>query len=201
MLACELYLIEKDIKDVLNTLTEKYSRAQTEQNNKESKRWIKTEYCEFNMHNCLPLESNNPVLKIMLWKPKGHNGTVVFANSDVNRMMYFINLEKKYSITGIMLDLDLPGESHYLPCYYFQHWGSDNSFRIVRVMCDPRWAFYEEGKRFPFEQTNRYTERTKKKRLTNDMIKDYVTAMGWNIRDDGFFDSDSNAILMTIKRW
>ena len=191
MLGCELYLIDKDIEDVLNTLKERYTQIINEEydNNmlaaklgctvvnvpenkvapadNKSKKWIKIEHTKFDLHKCLPLEVCTPIDKVLLWKPKGHNGTVVFANSDIDRIMYFINLEDKFDITGIMLDLDLPGENHYLPCYYFKHWNKDNSFRLVRVMCDPRWVFYEEGERFPFEQVEKYNERMKKKRLTN----------------------------------
>lgn len=168
---------------------------------KDNTLWIKIGHTKFDLHKCLPLEVNTPIDKVILWKPKGHKGTVVFANTDIDRIMYFINLENKFAITGIKLDLDLPGENHYLPCYYFKHWDKDNNLRLVRVMCDPRWVFYEEGERFPFEQGEKYNERIKKKRLTNDMIKDYVTAMGWNIRDEGFFDSDQEAVFFTVKRW
>lgn len=225
MLGCKLYLIDRDIEEVSNTLKKRYTKIINEKyddnilaaklgltivtipeekatpTDSESEKWIKIGHTKFDLHKCLPLEVNNPIAKVILWKPKGHKGTVVFANCDIDRIMYFINLENKFAITGIKLDLDLPGEDHYLPCYYFEHWDKDNGFRLVRVMCDPRWVFYEEGERFPFEQVEKYTERIKKKRLTNDMIKDYVTAMGWNIRDEGFFDSDQEAVFFTVKRW
>jgi hypothetical protein len=189
MIQCELYLVKSDINKVFDYFKES-ARGQ----------WgFEFQYTDVNLHLCLPLVSHSVYTKILLWVPKGHNGTVIFSNRDIYTLIYILNKTCNFDITGIMLDLDLPGKDLYLPCYYFQHWGVDNSFRIVRVMCDPRWVFYEQGESFPFEQTDKYTERIKKKRLTNDMIKDYVTAMGWNIRDEGFFDSDNEAILITIK--
>ena len=204
MLGCELYLIDRDIEEVVDVLNEMYSDIISK---KDNTLWIKIGHTKFDLHKCLPLEVNTPIDKVILWKPKGHKGTVVFANTDIDRIMYFINLENKFAITGIKLDLDVPGENHYLPCYKLPllfalaHWDKDNNLRLVRVMCDPRWVFYEEGERFPFEQVEKYNERIKKKRLTNDMIKDYVTAMGWNIRDEGFFDSDQEAVFFTVKMW
>ena len=222
MLGCELYLIDKDIEEIAIILKEiccvtpkeenyskKYLNGREPNTNVDivppvqlnTEKWIKIEHTKFDLYKCLPLETNARIVKILLWKPRKHKKTVLFANSDILTIIYNINRIRKLAITGIMLDLDLPGEDHYLPCYYFEHWNKDNSFRLVRVMCDPRWVFYEEGERFPFEQVEKYNERIKKKRLTNDMIKDYVTAMGWNIRDEGFFDSDQDAVFITVKRW
>ena len=188
MLGCELYLINEKNEKVLNTIKELYHENTWKMN---------IEYLKADLHKCLPLKVSPQYTKILLWRPKKQNGTVIFADSDILGIIYNLN----FDITGIMLDLDLPGEDRYLPCYYFEHWDKDKNFRLVRVMCDPRWDFYEEGERFPFEQVEKYNERIKKKRLTNDMIKDYVTAMGWNIRDEGFFDSDQDAVLLTVKRW
>ena len=117
MLGCKLYLIDRDIKEVVDVLNEMYSDIISK---KDNTLWIKIGHTKFDLHKCLPLEVNTPIDKVILWKPKGHKGTVVFANSDIDQIMYFINLENKYAITGIMLDLDLPGENHYLPCYYFK---------------------------------------------------------------------------------
>ena len=164
MLGCELYLIDKDLGEVVDMLNKMYCDIISKKN---KPLWIKIEHTKFDLHKCLPLEVNNPIAKVILWKPKGHKGTVVFANDDIYRIMYLINHDNKFDITGIMLDLDLPGEDRFLPCYYFEHWDKDKNFRLVRVMCDPRWDFYEEGERFPFEQVEKYNERIKKKRLTN----------------------------------
>ncbi len=77
----------------------------------------------------------------------------------------------------------------------FHFLGPNGTERLVRVMQDPRWDFYEEGNPFPFEQTEKYKERIKKKRLTNDMILDYAEAMGYDVRNPDFWESDNATYL------
>ena len=47
----------------------------------------------------------------------------------------------------------------------------------------------------PFEQTEKYKVRIKKKRLTNDMILDYAEAMGYDVRNPEFWKSDNATYL------
>ena len=47
----------------------------------------------------------------------------------------------------------------------------------------------------PFEQTEKYKERIKKNRLTNDMILDYAEAMGYDVRNPDFWKSDNATYL------
>ena len=68
-------------------------------------------------------------------------------------------------------------------------------------MWDDRWDFYEEGEPMPFEQTERYTERLRRKRLTNDMVLDYAKALGWDLRDPAFWTSDQDAWYLSFKMY
>lgn len=139
-----------------------------------------------------------PVKKMVLWSPCD-NHTAVYGNqSDVfYTLCNVLHLRYGFDITQICLTLDpenkIDNEIYDMRLFY--HIGKDNSMRMVRVMQDPRWDFYEIGEPFPFEQTEKYKERIKKKRLTNDMILDYAEAMGYDVRNPEFWKSDNATYL------
>lgn len=66
-------------------------------------------------------------------------------------------------------------------------------------MWDNRWDFYQEGEPFPFEQTERYAERIKRKRLTTDMVLEYAREMGWDLRDPRFWKPSEDASYLTYE--
>jgi vacuolar-type H+-ATPase subunit B/Vma2 len=68
-------------------------------------------------------------------------------------------------------------------------------------MQDPKWDFWEQGERLPFEYVDKYSERFIKNRLTNDMILDYAMALGWDLRSDVFWTTDENAYSFEWKEW
>lgn len=135
-----------------------------------------------------------PVKKMVLWSPCD-NHTAVYGNQSDGfyTLCNVLHLRYGFDITQICLTLDpenkIDNEIYDMRLFY--HIGKDNSMRMVRVMQDPRWDFYEIGEPFPFEQTEKYKERIKKKRLTNDMILDYAEAMGYDVRNPEFWKSDN----------
>ena len=139
-----------------------------------------------------------PVKKMVLWSPCD-NHTAVYGNQSDGfyTLCNVLHLRYGFDITQICMTLDpenkIDNEIYDMRLFY--HIGKDNSMRMVRVMQDPRWDFYEIGEPFPFEQTEKYKERIKKKRLTNDMILDYAEAMGYDVRNPEFWKSDNATYL------
>ena len=140
-----------------------------------------------------------PVKKIVLWSPCD-NHTAVYGNQSDGfyTLCNVLHLRYGFDITQICLTLDLDNKINDSDIYLFRLFdflGSNGTERMVRVMQDPRWDFYEIGEPFPFEQTEKYKERIKKKRLTNDMILDYAEAMGYDVRNPEFWKSDNATYL------
>ena len=138
--------------------------------------------------------------RMVLWSPTDGQ-TVMFGNQidGFYVLCYILSRRFGYDIVMVSLTTDLDNriinEETY-QCLYFHYLGkSDRDERLVRVMQDPRWDFFEMGEPLPFEQTEKYTERIKKKRLTNDMILDYSEAMGYDVRNPDFWKSD-NAVYL-----
>lgn len=137
-----------------------------------------------------------PIDKIILWKPANGEGTVMFGNGSdgFNSLCYCLNADLQLELTLIALYLDSKNTEEQNPLYiHFIHYFPDGTRRWVRTMWDDRWDFYEDGKPMPFEQVEQYNQRLKRKRLTNDMVLDYVKALGWDMRDPAFFTSKEDA--------
>jgi hypothetical protein len=62
MLGCELYLIDKDLEEVVDMLNKMYNDIISIKN---KPLWIKLEHTKFDLRKCLPLEVNNPIAKVI----------------------------------------------------------------------------------------------------------------------------------------
>ena len=147
-------------------------------------------------------DGGRQIQNIVLWKPANVNGTVLFGTErdGFHSMTWVLNNTYKFELTRIALDFDIEnGEPEYGMHHNFHHLYADGRERLVRVMWDDRWDFYEKGEPMPFEQTERYTERLRRKRLTNDMVLDYAKALGWDLRDPAFWTSERDAWYISVK--
>ena len=138
---------------------------------------------------------HNPVvLKCQLWTPDNSESVACFGNMEDGMpfLVYRLMKIRPFEITRVSLELDIDSEFNYA-MRVFHHIDIDDNERYVRVMQDPKWDFWEQGERLPFEQVDKYSERFVKKRLTDEMILDYALALGWDLRSPDFWKSSTDA--------
>lgn len=137
---------------------------------------------------------NPPAIKCQLWTPENSEGIACFANLEggMTFLSYRLMKIRQFEITQVCLELDIDSEFNYA-MRVFHHMDINGNERYVRVMQDPKWDFWEQGERLPFEQVEKYSERFIKNRLTNDMILDYALALGWDLRSPDFWKSSMDA--------
>ena len=137
---------------------------------------------------------NPPAIKCQLWAPENSEGIACFANLEngIPFLSYRLMKIRQFEITQVCLEFDIDSEFNYA-MRVFHHMDINGNERYVRVMQDPKWDFWEQGERLPFEQVEKYSERFIKKRLTNDMILDYALALGWDLRSPDFWKSSMDA--------
>lgn len=137
---------------------------------------------------------NPPAIKCQLWTPENSEGIACFANLEGGMpfLSYRLMKIRQFEITQVCLEFDIYSEFNYA-MRVFHHIDINGNERYVRVMQDPKWDFWEQGERLPFEQVEKYSERFIKKRLTNDMILDYALALGWDLRSPDFWKSSIDA--------
>ena len=79
----------------------------------------------------------------------------------------------------------------------------DNAVRRVEMVNDSgRWMFRTNGEPFPFEETERYSERRVRDRFTPEMLERYLAALGIHAFDESFYMPDGSATLLeNTKPW
>lgn len=148
---------------------------------------------------------NNPVWKYVFWQPKNTNFTACRATNNTiwvanfSHSRYDMDSTYYYSFTDKGDDCQHLGEGRY-----FQHLGKEGERVVYAINEYPSWTFYEKGTPLPFEQLDHYNYRLKKKRLTEEMICDYMNALGYPIDDEKFFETDmayviENTVMPTFK--
>ena len=90
-------------------------------------------------------------------------------------------------------------EHNFLAGTHFQKCDPSTTLGISRsvdlIENNPnRWYFYQDGEPLPFEQTQNYTARRKKDRLTPQMLEDYATAIGLHPWDENFYTTPAYLI-------
>ena len=67
-----------------------------------------------------------------------------------------------------------------------ESWRDSKLLRLVRVMYDGRNVFWQEGEPYPFERVEQYSNRKVKQRFTLNDALDYLTQLGFPVRDADF---------------
>lgn len=147
------------------------------------------------------VEYNQRRHKLQIWKPLCGHGVVMWGNIVDGFLSIAFILNKKYGLElmRVSFTLDTPEPGYEMR--FFRYMSKNGTCRYVHVMQDPRWEFWESGEPLPFEQTERYKERIKKKRLTNGMLLDYLLALGWDLRSPDFWKSDGDTCYFEWDAW
>ena len=67
-----------------------------------------------------------------------------------------------------------------------ESWRDYKILRLVRVMYDGRNVFWQEGEPYPFERVEQYSNRKVKQRFALNDALDYLTQLGFPVRDADF---------------
>ena len=78
--------------------------------------------------------------------------------------------------------------------YCFQSYQQGKE-RIVYLMKDTKWIFYEKGERLPCEQSDMYAKQRIRDRLNEPMLLDYLLQVGLDVRDSLFYHSKDNVLV------
>lgn len=138
-----------------------------------------------------PIGTNHP-RKFILWEPKEKLGTTIFLSnlSDGWNTLSYI-LSRKFNIE--LIEIATSNYEDKNPMYLF-HYMKGETERIVRVMVDEKWQFYQAGTPFSFEDQESYKKRIIKQRFNYTMIRDYLLNFGWNIDSDKFWGANTPPI-------
>ncbi len=132
--------------------------------------------------------------RFAVWQPSCMSfGSVLIANHEDGLIQTMRHLNKRHAIPYFSAFLS---RNHRKQGFcYFEYRGESRSDRVVYVIRDPRWKFFEKGGRLPFENPERYGAKRIADRLTPSILVEYLKSLHWNLESEDFWKSKKDAWL------
>ncbi len=128
---------------------------------------------------------------VFIWKPINCIGTIILSNNDDNFWTFLVNNCSKWKIIEVR-DLDSIREFIVLQ--------DAKWIRVVRVLKNQRWDFFEYGTPLSFEKNEEYNNRVKKDRLTSELLSWYCEENGCNIISEEFLKCDKVGYYFRVSK-
>ena len=139
-----------------------------------------------------PLYSPTQIQLILFSPSNNDHTTICYTNLENGWAGYFEGNSKQLDFEMFHCRIcDIPYEA------YFFHYVYKEYKRHVLCYQDPNWVFYQDGLPLPFEDTNLYVSKIKKKRLNREIIINYLKYNGWDIEDEKFWHSGNPIYKLT----
>jgi hypothetical protein len=134
------------------------------------------------------------LFKVLLYSSESSPGDSVLITNVAdgwNSLCHLIEKEHRaYQIQIISTGADIE-----FPQNRLETWMDGESKRVVMVMRDSdNWIFFQKGRQEPFEDTELYKARTKRKRLDREIIIEYMKLAGYDLTNDSFWRTSGEAI-------
>jgi hypothetical protein len=154
---------------------------------------------EFDLYESKPLKGGAHYEEAYFFTPKNQqNSSVMFSNySDgLSSLVYQITFELKttaynFAITAV----DSPDALNL-----FSYIKNGDNIRTVYTMKDPKWIFYSQGETQWFEDEELYKRESIKTRLDKSILISYCTRMGFDITENGFWESNQSLLFKRLRR-
>jgi hypothetical protein len=139
----------------------------------------------------LPAQPYNGKRGFILWEPKNANDRCAFMATFLDGWATLIhNMGTTYEHECLKIRISSATVTYPI-CELLYYIGGKEK-RLIRSMKDePRWDFYQKGEPFQFEKLDYYNKRRIKDRFTEELLLEYMLVMGWNLRDETFWKTES----------
>ncbi|WP_289663815.1 hypothetical protein [Flavobacterium panacagri] len=151
-----------------------------------------------NEHFLKPIKGGAHVAKAVFFKSKlVENKTIMFTNySDgwITLANYLAHNYKCNHITFYIMNDELIQDDY--KCMFVSYKYLKDKERVVSVIWDRKWEFFQKGKLEKFENAENYNKRKIKERLTSKTLIDYCTILGLDIANNLFWKSDLECLFL-----
>ena len=141
-----------------------------------------------------PYHTKPEDLPMVLWSPSIAQHLTAFMPS-VMSGDYFVGHRAAKDLALDVLSVRTTPQIVQSPINEFISYSAGKRQRAIRAMLDgERWQFWQDGPPLPFEDTQPYSARRKRDRLTRERVIAYADAWGAPINDPKFWSSQSPAV-------
>jgi hypothetical protein len=138
--------------------------------------------------------------RFAVWQPKNRDfGSVMVSNYEDGLIQLMRHLNKRFAVSYfsalIARDYRKRGFCN------FEYRGELGATRVVYVIRDPTWKFFENGERLYFENPAYYETKKIADRMTPAILVEYLKSLHWNVESASFWTSDEDAWFGQQLRW
>lgn len=139
-----------------------------------------------------PLPGGTHLPKFTVWQPSNMSfGSVLIPNRVDEMIQLMRHLNRRYHIRYFSTHLSRDHKKEGI-CR-FEHADEMGTQRVVHVIHDRSWEFFDQGKILAFEHPLQYEHRRIAERLTPTIVIEYLKTLGWNLKDEAFWTSIGDA--------
>ena len=137
----------------------------------------------------MPYQNQNKI-GFILWEPKNTNiGCAFMVTIQDGWYTLIYNIATKYRHDCLSIRVSSTMEEY--PICELQYYEHGKEKRFIRSMKDePKWEFYQKGKQLTFEKPDHYNKRRIKDRFNEELLLEYLHALGWDIRKNTFWETE-----------
>lgn len=130
--------------------------------------------------------------RFAVWQPSNLSfGSVLVPNYGDELIQLMRHLNKRFQIRYFSAHLSRDHRKEGI-CR-FEHADETGTVRVVHVILDSGWEFYEEGAVLPFENPIFYQQEKIAERLTPSVVLQYLKVLGWDLKSEEFWESKGDA--------
>lgn len=120
-----------------------------------------------------------------IWQPSNMTfGSVMLSNYEDAMIQLMRHLNKHYYVRYFSSQL-IQDYKNFGFCG-FEHTNELRQSRVVHIIKNPDWEFFEQGVFLPFEKSEYYRRKKIAERLSPDIIIEYLKRLGWDLNDEAF---------------
>lgn len=130
--------------------------------------------------------------KFAVWQPANMSfGSVLIPNYGDGLIQLMRHLNRRFKIRYFSAHLSRDHRKEGI-CR-FEHADETEAKRVVQVILDSQWEFYDKGAVLFFEKATIYHQRKIADRLTPAVVVQYLETLGWDLESEEFWKSKENA--------
>jgi hypothetical protein len=130
--------------------------------------------------------------RFAVWQPSNVSfGSALVPNYGDELIQLMRHLNRRFKIRYFSTHLSQDHKKEGL-CR-FEYSDEGGATRVVHVILDSRWKFYERGNILPFENSLYYQQRNISERLTPTIVQQYLKSLGWDLESKAFWKAEGVA--------
>jgi len=148
------------------------------------------------------LEYNPVERKFLLYEPLSNPGKTVFFSNLVDGWYTAVYNYVRLFYKGAFFPSFTIDEINNKALYRFSRFkvsSNEVEERVVYLLKDNRWVFFERGIPLEIENMDNYIKRNKIERLDNEIIIGYLKKAGYDLMKSAFYQTEKKGYLFTCR--